>query len=354
MYLWMILLQFSCLQANVTAPAQLQVAMNLPVTLSCNVTIKSGEVLKNVHWLDVHHKTILHYQPEKPGSLTRRAGVELVDQHMHTSAITIQRTKPGDDGCYTCVFEVHPSGQHRGKTCLFLTASVESVGNKTAVRGKRVMLSCTYPLINRVRQVLWKKTAEQGDTTTVASYAKHGRLIVESPFEERVQLSQTLGNSQLTIDPIQMEDEGCYTCEYHTYPQGLKSVRACLEVYVLPTPEVSYITVEDGVIQANCSTVSRPPAELVWNVEGHNRTVAPSETSIYQQSDGTTLVVTTILLQSKILDEEDVTCMAIHQGLDTSISVALSKNRHTHIILLSVCCAVLLVLICLCICMKRR
>lgn len=56
-------------------------------------------------------------------------------------------------------------------------------------------------------------------------------MTVELPLQERVKLSQTLGHSQLTINPVHMEDEGCYTCDFHTYPGGLKSVMACLAVY---------------------------------------------------------------------------------------------------------------------------
>lgn len=107
-----------------SAPAQLQAMLGRPVTLSCNVTIKIPEVLKQVRWLDSKNQSVLHYQPEKPSSLTRRDGVELLDQQMHTSAIAIERTKPGDEGCYTCVFDVYPTGQKRGKTCLFLNGKV--------------------------------------------------------------------------------------------------------------------------------------------------------------------------------------------------------------------------------------
>ncbi|KAK2818152.1 hypothetical protein Q7C36_022085 [Tachysurus vachellii] len=352
--MWLAVVLLPTLQDKVTAPAHLQSTLGRPATLGCNVTIGGNEVLKQVRWLDLHNESVLSYQPEKPESLTKREGVELLDQETHSSAIAIEKTKPGDEGCYTCVFYVYPTGQQWGKTCLLLNAKAESVGNKTAVHGRHVALSCTYALAKKVRQILWRKTEEQGDTATVASYTKNGKPIVELPFRERVKLSQTLGHSELTIDPVQMEDEGCYTCDFHTYPEGLRSVTACLAVYVLPKPEVSYTTTEKGVIQANCSAVSRPPTELVWNVEGHNRTLAASETSVYQQGDGTTLVVTTIQFQSRLLDEEQVTCTALHQGLDASVSVTLNRAGFKKIIIISVGMAVLVLLVCLCLCMKRR
>lgn len=107
-----------------TAPAQLHATLGHPVTLRCNVTIEVSEVLKQVRWLDLNNRTVLHYQPEKPGSITRQDGVKLIDQQMHTSAIAIERTKLGDEGCYMCVFDVYPSGQKWGRTCLFLNGEV--------------------------------------------------------------------------------------------------------------------------------------------------------------------------------------------------------------------------------------
>ncbi|KAL6481698.1 hypothetical protein MHYP_G00097780 [Metynnis hypsauchen] len=263
--LWLALILLPSLQAKVNAPAQLQAMLGYPFILGCNVTIDAKEVLKQVRWLNVQNKTILHYQPQKPGSLTRHDGVELITQKAHTSAIAIKKAKPGDEGCYTCVFDVYPTGQQEGKTCLFIVAKVESVGNKTAVGGKTTTLSCTYALPERVQQVLWRKTAEQGDTATVASYTKQGRVTVEVPFQDRMKLSQSLGHSLLTINSVHTEDEGCYTCDFHTYPLGSRSMTACLAVYVLPKPEVSSATIEPGVVQANCTAVSRPPAELMWN-----------------------------------------------------------------------------------------
>lgn len=119
------LMFFYChILAIVTAPAQLQAMLGQPVTLGCNVSTEVGEVLKQVRWLDFHNKSVLHYQPDQPSSLKRRDGVELVDQQMYTSAIAIERTKLGDEGCYTCVFDVYPSGQQRGKICLDLNGEV--------------------------------------------------------------------------------------------------------------------------------------------------------------------------------------------------------------------------------------
>ena len=76
---------------------------------------------------------------------------------------------------------------------------VRLAGNKTATSGTPVTLSCQYSLPERVHQVLWRKTAEQGDTTSVAAYSKKGHHSVEEQFRGRVSLSRTLDDTGLTI-----------------------------------------------------------------------------------------------------------------------------------------------------------
>lgn len=132
------------------------------------------------------------------------------------------------------------------RSCVCRTAGTAyTEGNETAVSGQSATLSCLYDLPKRVEQVLWTKTAEQGDTTTVASYGKHGQLTVTGPFAQRVSLSRTLGDTQLRISQVRMEDEGCYTCAFHTYPDGSKSTVSCLSVYGEPPRPRENIQIPD-------------------------------------------------------------------------------------------------------------
>lgn len=112
-----------------------------------------------------------------------------------------------------------------------MSGKVRLEGNKTAVSGQSATLSCWYSVPEKVHQVLWRKTAEQGDTTTVASCAKRGHQSVADQFIGRVSLSKSMGDSQLTIQPVRTEDEACYTCEFHVFPDGIKSATTCLSVY---------------------------------------------------------------------------------------------------------------------------
>lgn len=89
--------------------------------------MEAGEALKQVLWLDATNKTILYYDPDKYDHTTKD-GVKLsqhtAGQQAHASAITIGRAEPANEGCYQCLFDVYPTGQQRGRTCLSLMGEV--------------------------------------------------------------------------------------------------------------------------------------------------------------------------------------------------------------------------------------
>lgn len=100
----------------------------------------------------------------------------------------------------------------------------------------------------------------------------------------------------------------------------------CSFLPVLPKPQVSYKTTSPGVIEANCTSVSRPPAEIVWNVERDNRTMGPPVTTQLPQSDGTTLVISTLTVQSGLLKDVSVKCLVHHKGLESPIAVSMNTK----------------------------
>ncbi len=110
-------------------------------------------------------------------------------------------------------------------------ASVISEGNKTAVGGKQASLVCRYGLPEKVKQVLWKKIVNKSESREVASFAKQSDPVIEEEFVDRTSLSPSLSDTQLTLWPVRVEDEACYTCEFHTYPDGTKSAISCLTIF---------------------------------------------------------------------------------------------------------------------------
>ncbi|KAM6945382.1 nectin-2-like [Aplochiton taeniatus] len=263
--------------------------------------------------------------------------------------MVIQRVEPSHEGCYRCVFDVYPSGSQEGRTCLSVAVKVQSPGNQTALTGEQATLSCWYGLPEQVKQVLWRK----GDTGSVASYTPRGNTLIEGLFKDRVTLSPSLGDSQLTIQPIRVEDEGCYTCEFHAFPQGRALHTTCLSVYVLPSPALTSVALPSGVVEVNCSAASRPPSWMSWTVEGGNATaLGGAAAHAHEQGDGTTLVTSTLLLQLERPRELSVKCSVHHQGLEQPITVSLDGGGPAPVVIVISCVATLL-LCCFCFCLCK-
>ncbi|XP_071761360.1 OX-2 membrane glycoprotein isoform X1 [Centroberyx gerrardi] len=352
--LCLLLLMVVRLQGRVTAPERLEAPVEQPFTLTCTVSRERGESLRQVRWLDVQNQTLLTYQPGQRDSVSGQQHVELASSPKDTSAISIRRVGFRDEGCYTCIFDMHPSGSQQGQTCLTVTSHITADGNKTAVSGKKASLSCSYGLPEKVQQVVWRHASDRGESSEVASYAKRSDPMIEPPYQGRVWLSASLSHSQLSIQPVAIQDEGCYTCLYNTHPDGPKSSTVCLYIYVLPKPQVSYKTTSPGVIEANCTSVSRPPAEIVWNVERDNRTMGPPVTTQLPQGDGTTLVISTLTVQSGLLKDVSIKCLVHHKGLESPIAVSMNTKIGTALtILISVTTVAALLVMCLCFCLWK-
>ncbi|XP_023658804.2 OX-2 membrane glycoprotein isoform X1 [Paramormyrops kingsleyae] len=350
----LLLLMVSPLQGKVSAQPHVQVLVGLPATLRCNLALSGSEVLKQVRWVDGRNVTVLSYVSRHSVSAVEPERVTLTSATRDSSAITISMAGPRDEGCYTCIFDVYPTGPQEAQTCLVLTAKVTPDGNHTAVSGRQATLACRYGLARRVQQVQWMKAGERGDSSDVASFNKHGEPIILDALLGRISLSRTLDESRLFFRPVRTEDEGCYTCEFHAYPEGVRSAVVCLTVYVLPKPQITHKTTSPGVIEANCSAVARPAAMIAWNVEGNNKTLGPASVLSLQQDDGTTLVISTLSLRSDLLHDRSIKCLVHHRGLESAISVPLNtKMGEAVTILILVISLAVMLLVCLCICLWK-
>lgn len=110
-------------------------------------------------------------------------------------------------------------------------------GNKTAVSGGQVTLSCHYSSPGQVLQVLWSRKGMEAKATTMAWFAGGDtQSSVKQAFQGRVNLSSSLDHSHLTLLQLRAEDQACYTCQFNTFPEGTKSATSCLTVNGEPLP----------------------------------------------------------------------------------------------------------------------
>lgn len=92
-------------------------------------------------------------------------------------------------------------------------------------------LSCHFGLPEKVQQVMWRRRLTSSDWRDVASYASEGDPETKEEYQDRATVAASLADSELVLRPVRVEDEGCYSCEFHTYPEGIKSSTVCLTIY---------------------------------------------------------------------------------------------------------------------------
>lgn len=117
---------------------------------------------------------------------------------------------------------------------------------------------CSYALPEKVQQVLWRRTSEHGESTDVASFAKRSDPMIEPPYQGRAWLSASLSDSRLTIQPVAVQDEGCYTCLYSTHLDEHMSSTVCLTTY--GTASNTCVI----VVRKNCISVIIVCLNAIW------------------------------------------------------------------------------------------
>ncbi|XP_053699512.1 OX-2 membrane glycoprotein-like isoform X2 [Synchiropus splendidus] len=349
--LWIAVTAVSRTNCQVSAPASVTGYAGEPLVLGCNITLAAGDAVQQVRWLTKTSQLLLAYQLGPQVQISHQSpDVQLTWSGHNASAITIRGVQLADEGCYLCVFDVFPSGSQEGRTCVSVTGKVSAEGSKISVEGKPQSLSCRHSLPERVVQVLWRKAPQQGSVTTVASYSKDGYK-VEDGFVGRFDVSRSLGVSRLTVQSVRREDEACYICEFHSFPDGTKQGSVCLSVYVLPRPEVTTTTLSPGVTEANCSARSWPEAKITWDLRGQNKTLGPPRLSVVDGGNGTKVVTSTLVLKSEILGE--VWCVVQHPGLDDDLSVPLLQPEAPDLVVPLAVSAALVILVGICVCLCK-
>lgn len=107
---------------KVNAPSSLIAEAGYPLTFGCNITTSAGDTVRQVRWLNSQNTVVLAYEQSVPLRISRQdPGVQLFVHFNDASYITIKKVQPEDEGCYSCVFDIFPTGSQKGKTCITVT-----------------------------------------------------------------------------------------------------------------------------------------------------------------------------------------------------------------------------------------
>ncbi|XP_049982291.1 nectin-2 isoform X2 [Alexandromys fortis] len=141
--------------------------------------------------------------------------------------------------------------------------------------GGTVELPCHLlpPTTERVSQVTWQRL----DATVVAAFHPSFGVDFPNPQFNKERLSFVRANEDTNADlreatlafrGLRVEDEGNYTCEFATFPNGTRRGVTWLRVIAQPEnhAEAQEVTIgSESVPVARCiSTGGRPPARITW------------------------------------------------------------------------------------------
>ncbi|XP_009901155.2 OX-2 membrane glycoprotein [Dryobates pubescens] len=129
--------------------------------------------------------------------------------------------------------------------------------------GNNVTLSCALTEPRDVVQVTWQKDSENSHSN-IATYSNIKGLKIHEPYQGRMNVtSLVLNETSITFWDTRMDDSGCYTCLFNTFPFGSLTGHTCLSVLGL-NASVHYNISEDHLV-AVCNAVGLPEPTIMWN-----------------------------------------------------------------------------------------
>lgn len=194
--------------------------------------------------------------------------------------------------------------------------------------GGTVELPCHLlpPTTERVSQVTWQRL----DGTVVAAF--HPSFGVDFPNSQfskdrlsfvraRPETNADLRDATLAFRGLRVEDEGNYTCEFATFPNGTRRGVTWLRVIAQPEnhAEAQEVTIgPQSVAVARCvSTGGRPPARITWISSLGGEAKDTQEPGI--QAGTVTIISRYSLVPVGRADGVKVTCRVEHESFEEPI-----------------------------------
>ncbi|XP_078256410.1 poliovirus receptor-like [Rhinoraja longicauda] len=211
-----------------------------------------------------------------------------------------------------------------------LTAHVVKVeGFVTGTAGDEIRLPC-YLSHNagnlKLVQVTWLKRAEKGNVNLAVFNPRFGTSY-PAAIHSVTLTSSTAQNYTLTIKPLQLSDQGLYSCELNTFPSGKQESQTRVTVRARPLAEAISVPVDTSLSEvpvANCTAArGKPAAQVAW-IGRNAGSVTVTET---QHADGTVTVVSQYRLRPTSVDDgKNVTCIIMHKTFTDVVNLTVTLS----------------------------
>ncbi|XP_059497337.1 nectin-1-like [Stegostoma tigrinum] len=207
--------------------------------------------------------------------------------------------------------------------------SIEAAAFVIGVAGEQLNLPCLFihdAAKLHIVQATWLKHVGRVDENIAVYNPLFGTSYPTVSGRVRFH-NATSSNCKLTIDPLELEDEGAYSCEFNVFPSGKFESQTRLTVLARPVSTVSAMPTETGLAQAlvaNCTAANgKPPANVTWIAPFLGKVTS----SRRENPDGTVTVFSQYrMVPSREANGQNLTCMVSHNALVHPLSLPVTLS----------------------------
>ncbi|XP_062454711.1 nectin-2 [Rhea pennata] len=199
-----------------------------------------------------------------------------------------------------------------------------------ALVGEDAVLPCVLATAGpdlKVSQVTWER-AGRGGRQNVA--VLHPRLAPSFPGGGGGRLrfqGRSLQDATLLLGPLRLADQGVYTCEFATYPDGNQGASTRLLVLAKPENHVAAQEVATGSVPTPVATCTAAGGHPAANISWESPVPGTAEASAEVAADGAVTVTSRFsIVPTPAADGQRLTCVVSHPSLPRpqSLPVTLS------------------------------
>ncbi|NXO01741.1 OX2G protein, partial [Rhinopomastus cyanomelas] len=228
---------------------------------------------------------------------------------------------------------------------------VPQAEHRNVSEGNRVTLSCALTEFEDVLQVTWQKESGKSHNN-IATYSKINGLKIQEPYQDRMNFtSLVLNETSITFWNPRMDDSGCYTCLFNTFPSGSVSGRTCMSVFGLKA-SVHYNISEDHLI-AICNAVGLPEPTITWNLFQ-----SPPKQEMVKHTNGIVSITSKLeIYNAHSIRIQDLTCRVSNTNEEMELPVEMKREERSSLLWLLIIVGVLIavvVLVLMMLCWRRR
>ncbi|KAM9171762.1 OX-2 membrane glycoprotein isoform 1-T8 [Pangshura tecta] len=201
----------------------------------------------------------------------------------------------------------------------------EIVPPKKVVKvGGNVTLSCFLMGSYEILQVTWQKE-NTGVNENLATYSLSKGVNILEIYRGRLNFTRlSLNDTAITLWRARIQDDGCYTCLFNTFPEGAIPQQTCLTVYEQLKGSLHYV-ISEGNLTATCSANAWPRPEISWIVPKveHEQTK-----EVVRHPNGTVSVIGKLHVNSSTsLAGQLLICRVRHMEMDRDYSVKVKDGQ---------------------------